>query len=73
MPWPEAEVGGVANPTGPSPGPEYTYAEALYAAGRYREAVEMEQKALAADPDNAYFRKQLQKFKRALEALKGER
>ncbi len=43
-----------------------TYAEALYAAGRYREAVEMELKALAADPDNAFFQKQLEKFRKAL-------
>lgn len=34
-----------------------TYAEALYAAGRYREAVMMEQKALEKDPDNAFFKK----------------
>ncbi len=44
-----------------------TYAEALYAAGRFQEAVEMEKKALEADPGNAFFRKQLEKFRKALE------
>ncbi len=47
-----------------------TYAEALYAAGRYEEAVEMEQRALERDPDNAFFRKQLEKFRRALRTMR---
>jgi len=44
-----------------------TYAEALYAAGRYREAVEWEQRALEKEPDNAFFRSQLEKFRKALQ------
>ncbi len=44
-----------------------TYAEALYAAGRYREAVEWEQRALNKEPDNAFFRSQLEKFRKALQ------
>ncbi|MCF6192184.1 MAG: DUF1028 domain-containing protein [Candidatus Hydrothermae bacterium] len=44
-----------------------TYAEALYAAGRYREAVQWEQRALDKEPDNAFFRSQLEKFRKALQ------
>ncbi len=42
-----------------------TYAEALYAAGRYAEAVQWEKRALEKEPDNAFFRSQLEKFQKA--------
>jgi len=42
-----------------------TVAEAYYAAGKYRRAVRWEQEALRIDPNNAFFKKQLKKFKAA--------
>ena len=43
-----------------------TYAEALYANGHHAQAVAAEQEALAMDPrDPAYFKNQLEKFKKA--------
>jgi uncharacterized Ntn-hydrolase superfamily protein len=43
-----------------------TVAEAYYAAGEYEKAVEWEDKALAIEPNNAFFNEQLIKFERAL-------
>lgn len=43
-----------------------TVAEVLYGLGRYQEAVEWETRALQRAPDDAFFRKQLEKFKKAL-------
>jgi uncharacterized Ntn-hydrolase superfamily protein len=43
-----------------------TVAEAYYAAGEYRKAVEWEKKALAVEPNNAFFNEQLAKFEGAL-------
>ncbi|UCE27381.1 MAG: DUF1028 domain-containing protein [Candidatus Coatesbacteria bacterium] len=43
-----------------------TVAEAYYAAGEYGNAVEWERKALAIDPENAFFNEQLGKFEEAL-------
>ncbi len=43
-----------------------TMAEVLYGLGRYAEAVEWETRALQISPNDAFFQKQLQKFKRAL-------
>lgn len=43
-----------------------TYAEALYAAGKYEEAVLREKKALKIEPENEFFKKQLRKFEKAL-------
>ncbi len=42
-----------------------TLAEAYYAAGFYKEAVDWENKALETEPDNAFFKKQLEKFEKA--------
>jgi uncharacterized Ntn-hydrolase superfamily protein len=42
-----------------------TVAEAYYAAGDYEQALAWEKKALAQDPDNEFFRKQLKKFEEA--------
>lgn len=44
-----------------------TVAEVLYGLGRYREAVEWETQALQRAPNDAFFRRQLEKFRRALE------
>lgn len=46
-----------------------TLAEALYAAGRYAEAVTWEQEALGREPGNEWFREQLAKFRAALDSL----
>jgi uncharacterized Ntn-hydrolase superfamily protein len=43
-----------------------TYAEAHYAAGNYEEAVRWEKEALKKEPGNEFFKKQLEKFERAL-------
>lgn len=43
-----------------------TVAEAYYAAGIYEEAVRWETRALEKDPENEFFKGQLEKFKRAL-------
>ena len=43
-----------------------TLAEAYYAAGYYKEAVDWENKALEIEPENAFFKKQLEKFEKAL-------
>jgi len=43
-----------------------TYAEALYAAGKYEEAVSWEKNALKIEPENEFFKEQLRKFKEAL-------
>lgn len=43
-----------------------TLAEAYYAAGFYRDAVDWENKALSIEPENAFFKKQLEKFEEAL-------
>lgn len=42
-----------------------TLAEAYYAAGYYKEAVDWENKALEIEPDNAFLKKQLDKFEKA--------
>lgn len=42
-----------------------TLAEAYYAAGFYKEAVDWENKALETEPDNAFFKNQLEKFEKA--------
>ena len=47
-----------------------TMAEVLYGLGRYAEAVEWETRALEKSPNDAFFKKQLQKFRRALEGGK---
>ncbi|MEN3046880.1 MAG: DUF1028 domain-containing protein [Candidatus Hydrothermales bacterium] len=47
-----------------------TLAEAYYAAGMYKEAIFWEKKALEKEPQNMFFKKQLEKFKRALEKSK---
>ncbi|GAJ23664.1 unnamed protein product, partial [marine sediment metagenome] len=44
-----------------------TYAESHYAAGKYGKAVYWEKEALKIEPDNEFFKKQLQKFQEALE------
>lgn len=46
-----------------------TLAEALYAAGRYAEAVTWEAEALRREPGSEWFRDQLAKFTEALESL----
>lgn len=43
-----------------------TYAEGYYAAGKYEEAVHWEKEALKREPDNEFFKKQLNKFQKAL-------
>ena len=43
-----------------------TVAEAHYAAGNYRAAVEWETRALELDPENEFFQKQLEKYQEAL-------
>lgn len=43
-----------------------TLAEAYYAAGYYKKAVDWETKALEIEPDNAFLKKQLDKFEKAL-------
>jgi uncharacterized Ntn-hydrolase superfamily protein len=43
-----------------------TVAEAFYAAGKYRDAVEWETRALKIDPENEFYQKQLRKFEDAL-------
>ncbi|MEN3045030.1 MAG: DUF1028 domain-containing protein [Candidatus Hydrothermales bacterium] len=47
-----------------------TLAEAYYAAGMYKEAIFWEKKALEKEPNNEFFKKQLEKFKRALKKSK---
>ncbi len=47
-----------------------TLAEAYYAAGMYKEAIFWEKKALEKEPDNKFFKKQLEKFKKALKSKK---
>jgi tetratricopeptide (TPR) repeat protein len=42
-----------------------TVAEAYYAAGDYEQALAWEKKARAQEPDNEFFRKQLEKFEEA--------
>jgi uncharacterized Ntn-hydrolase superfamily protein len=42
-----------------------TLAEAYYANGDFEKAVEWEKKALAKNPDNEYFQKQIEKFEQA--------
>jgi len=44
-----------------------TYAESHYAAGKYEKAVYWEMEALKIEPENEFFKKQLQKFQEALE------
>jgi uncharacterized Ntn-hydrolase superfamily protein len=44
-----------------------TLAEALYAAGEHEEAIRWEREALKRAPDNAFFRRQLEKFTRSAE------
>jgi uncharacterized Ntn-hydrolase superfamily protein len=43
-----------------------TVAEAYYAAGEYEKAIEWEKKALAIEPNSAFFNEQLKKFEKAL-------
>jgi len=43
-----------------------TVAEAFYAAGNYEEAVRWETNALKIEPENAFFKEQLEKFRTAL-------
>ena len=43
-----------------------TVAESFYAAGNYEEAVRWETNALKIEPENAFFKKQLEKFRKAL-------
>ncbi|MCX7995361.1 MAG: DUF1028 domain-containing protein [candidate division WOR-3 bacterium] len=43
-----------------------TLAEAYYAIGDYKQAVYWEERALKKDPKNTFFKKQLEKFKKAL-------
>ena len=43
-----------------------TVAEAHYAAGNYRSAVEWETRALELDPENEFFQRQLEKYQEAL-------
>jgi len=47
-----------------------TLAEAYYAAGMYKEAIYWEKKALKKEPKNEFFKKQLEKFKKALKKSK---
>jgi len=47
-----------------------TLAEAHYAAGNYEQAVYWETKALEIEPGNEFFKKQLNKFKKALRNIK---
>ncbi|HIE06364.1 MAG TPA: DUF1028 domain-containing protein [bacterium (Candidatus Stahlbacteria)] len=42
-----------------------TLAEAYYAAGNYQQAVEWEKRALKKEPENEFFKKQLEKFSEA--------
>jgi uncharacterized Ntn-hydrolase superfamily protein len=44
-----------------------TVAEAFYAAGNYEEAVRWETNALKIEPENTFFKKQLEKFRKALQ------
>jgi uncharacterized Ntn-hydrolase superfamily protein len=44
-----------------------TVAEAYYAAGSHQEAVDWEKRALMIDPENEFFKNQLEKFQSALE------
>jgi len=43
-----------------------TLAEAYYANGDFKQAVEWEKKALAKNPENEYFQQQIEKFERAM-------
>ena len=46
-----------------------TMAEAYYAAGDYEQAIFWENKALEIESDNGFYKKQLEKFKEALQGV----
>jgi len=45
-----------------------TLAEAYYASGDYKNAIEWEKKALKIEPDNEFFKRQLKKFQQAIKS-----
>ena len=55
-----------------NPGILDTLAELYYAMGQYDNAIEIGQEALATDPDDQYFKNQVQKFKDAKEAARSQ-
>ncbi len=57
----------------PAPHIRDTLAEAYYLMGQYEEAVRIEEGVLRDEPGNPFYKEQLKKFRRALEAARGKK